>query len=206
MPILAALADTAADLTERFGYLGLFLVMVAENLFPPIPSEVVLPLAGFQVSRGALGFAGALATATAGSLAGALILYGLGRAGGRPLILRYGRLLRITPEGLDRAEDWFDRYGAWVVLLGRLIPGVRSIVSVPAGIARMPLVRFSLLTTLGSLFWNALLISAGQALGRNWERVAEFIGPLSRYVVIVVVAGVVLLLARHYWSARARRT
>ena len=206
MPILAALADTVADLTERFGYLGLFMVMVAENLFPPIPSEVVLPLAGFEVSRGTLGFGGALATATAGSVAGALILYALGRAGGRPLILRYGRVLRITPAGLDRAEDWFDRYGAWVVLLGRLIPGVRSIVSVPAGIARMPLIRFVLLTSLGSLFWNALLISTGRALGSNWERVAVFVGPLSRYVVLIVVAGLAVLLARHLYIARARKT
>lgn len=201
--VLAQISDLATQLTERFGYLGLTVVMVVENVFPPIPSEVVLPLAGFQVSRGLLSFGGALIAATVGSLVGALVLYALGRGGGRPLILRNARLLRITPQRLERAEDWFDRHGAWVVLLGRLIPGARSVVSVPAGLACMPLWRFVGLTTLGSLAWNALLIAAGDALGANWTRVAEVIGPISTVVLGGAVVAVALWGAHRLWRARA---
>jgi len=109
-----------------------------------------------------------LTVATAGSLIGALLLYGVGRLGGRPLVLRLGPLLRISPDQLERADAWFDRRGAWIVVLGRLVPGARSIVSIPAGMSEMPLVHFGLLTTVGSLTWNAVLIGVGQSLGANW--------------------------------------
>lgn len=187
------------DVISALGYLGLVLLLVAENLFPPIPSEVVLPLAGFLVGRGDLNFFGALAAATAGSTAGALILYAMGRWGGRRLVLRYGRWLRVDRPRLARAEGWFTRWGDWVVLVARVVPVARSVVSIPAGTAKMPLARFLILTTLGSAAWNALLIGAGVILGANWSTVQNWVGSYSNVVLIVAAVGIAAFLVfRHY--------
>ena len=181
------------------GYIGLALLLVAENLFPPIPSEVVLPLAGFLVGRGDLSLWGAIFAATFGSVAGALVLYGLGRWGGRRLVLRYGQWLRVDEKGLKDAEGWFRRYGDWVVLFARVVPVARSIVSIPAGTMKMPLLRFVLLTTLGSAVWNSILIGAGVALGANWQAVEGWMGSYSDVVLIAGTAAVALfLLLRHF--------
>ena len=206
MILLASLGEWTTRIAAELGYLGLFAVMVVENLFPPIPSEAILPLAGFQVSRGVLTFLGALTVATAGSLFGALLLYGVGRLGGRPLVLRLGPLLRISPDQLERADAWFDRHGAWIVVLGRLVPGARSIVSIPAGMSEMPLLRFGLLTTLGSVTWNAVLIGVGQRLGANWPAVSGLIDGASTVVLIaLVVAATALVLRSARRSGRRRR-
>lgn len=181
------------------GYLGLALLLIAENLFPPIPSEVVLPLAGFLVGRGDLSLWGALAAATLGSVAGALILYGMGRWGGRPLVLRYGKWLRVDEKGLRTSEGWFRRYGDWVVLFARVVPVARSIVSIPAGTMEMPVLRFTLLTTLGSAVWNAILIGAGVFLGANWQAVEGWMGSYSNVVLVVGAVAVALFLVwRHF--------
>jgi membrane protein DedA with SNARE-associated domain len=186
------------DVISALGYVGLALLLVAENLFPPIPSEVVLPLAGFLVGRGDLGFWQALIASTFGSVAGALVLYSLGRYGGRKLVLRYGRFLRVDEDALDRADGWFRRYGDWVVLFARIVPFARSVVSIPAGTMEMPLVRFVALTTLGSSAWNALLIGAGVILGANWQRVEHWVGSYSNAVLIAAVLIVAaFLLMRH---------
>lgn len=156
----------AQDLVSSAGYVGLYALIVAENLFPPIPSEVILPFAGFQVAHGQLTYLGTLAAATLGSLTGALILYALARRGGRPLLLRHRRLLRLDEQQLDRAEASF-RHGTWFLLGARVVPGLRRIISLPAGLANMPLLRFSALTVLGSAIWNAVLMcrpGAGQQL------------------------------------------
>lgn len=171
-------------------------MLFLENLLAPIPSEIVLPLAGFFVSRGELEFVPALVAATAGSLLGAYVLYGLGRWGGRPLVLRYGRVLRVGEEDLDRAEGWFDRYGDWVVLFARVVPIARSLVSIPAGLLMMPLGRFSLFTAIGTAVWNALLIGAGWYLGENWARVGDLLGPASWVVLIAAVAAAAWLVIR----------
>jgi membrane protein DedA with SNARE-associated domain len=186
------------DVIAALGYVGLALLLIAENLFPPIPSEVVLPLAGFLVGRGDLVFWQALLASTFGSVAGALILYALGRYGGRKLVLRYGRFLRVDEEGLDRADGWFRRYGDWVVLFARVVPLARSVVSIPAGTMKMPAVRFTVLTGLGSLAWNTLLIGAGVILGANWQRVEAWIGSYSNIVLgVAALAVATLLVARH---------
>lgn len=197
-----ALGGFVEEVVRSFGLSGVAALMLLENLFPPIPSELVLPLAGFFVSRGELGFAGALLAATAGSLVGAFVLYGIGRFGGRPLVLRYGRLLRVKESDLDRADGWFDRYGAWVVLLGRLVPGIRSLVSIPAGMSEMPLVRFSMLTASGSFLWNSLLIGAGWYLGQNWQRVGALVGPVSNVILAAALAAAVGLAVRWWWRKR----
>jgi membrane protein DedA with SNARE-associated domain len=190
-----SLAAWVADVIQASGYLGVALLMFAENLFPPIPSEVILPLAGFLVNQGELRFVPALVVATVGSLAGALVLYALGRWGGRTLVLRYGRLLRVRETDLDRADAWFDRYGEAVVLLGRMVPGVRSLVSIPAGLSEMPVKRFVVLTVLGSGAWNTLLIGVGWQLGENWSRLSGVLGSVSNAVLaILAVATIVLVM------------
>jgi membrane protein DedA with SNARE-associated domain len=194
--VLDSITQTARDAVTTLGYPGIFAAMVAENLFPPIPSELVLPLAGFEVDSGDLSFLLVVAAATLGSLAGALILYAIGLYGGRPAVLKWGRVLRVSPADLDRAEDWFDRWGDWVVLVARVIPIARSLVSIPAGMMRMGLVRFIALTTLGSLAWNLVLVGAGYQLGANWEDVTSTIERYSSVIralaVLAVLAAVVV--------------
>ncbi len=191
------------QIISSFGYVGVATLMLLENLFPPIPSEAILPLVGFLVNRGDLAVITALLAATLGSLVGALVLYALGRWGGRPLVLRYRRVLRVTEAELDRADGWFDRYGSWIVLFGRMVPLARSVVSIPAGMSEMPVWRFALLTALGSAVWNALLIGAGWFLGENWLRVTAVVGSLSNIVLVIVVVGVVTLGV--WWWRRRRR-
>jgi membrane protein DedA with SNARE-associated domain len=195
--MLAALDDLAHDALVGAGYAGLIAIMIVENLFPPIPSEIVLPLAGYEVSRGELTFVATVAAATLGSLVGALLLYALGRWGGRPAVERWGRRLRVGPDELDRAERWFTRWGDWVVLGARLVPGARSVVSIPAGTMRMGVTRFTLLTVLGSAVWNSVLIGTGWALGDNWEAISGWVGGASKVVLIAAVLGVAGLFVAH---------
>lgn len=200
--MLDKVTEVARDAVTTAGYPGIFAAMVAENLFPPIPSEVVLPLAGFEVDAGELNFMLVVLAATLGSLAGALILYAIGLYGGRPLTLRWGKVLRVTAEDLDRAEDWFDRWGDWVVLVARVIPIARSLVSIPAGMMRMGLVRFIALTTIGSLVWNFILVFAGKQLGANWEDVT---GIVEDYGLPLRIAVILLLLGGAAWLVLRRR-
>ena len=187
------MTDWVQDILGEGSYLVLIALLVLETLFPPIPSEIVLPFAGALVDDGGMGFVGAVLAATAGSLIGALILYAFGRYGGRPLIYRYSRVLRLREDQLDRADAWFDRRGPWIVLFGRLVPGIRSIVSIPAGASEMPLASFVALTTLGSAVWNAALIGAGWALGSNWEAASGVVKGLQTVVIVLVALSVVAL-------------
>lgn len=197
--MLDGIGQWATEIIYALGYLGLALLLVAENLFPPIPSEVILPLAGFLVGQGELNFWTALGASTVGSVLGALVLYALGRWGGRRIVLRYGAWLRVDEEGLDRAEGWFRRWGDLVVLFARIVPVARSIVSIPAGTAKMPVVRFLVLTAIGSALWNALLIWGGVLLGTNWTLVQGWIGSYSEVVLIVAaVAVAAFLVLRHF--------
>jgi len=189
---LGDLGGWVLDVITALGYVGLALLLLLENLFPPIPSEVVLPLAGFLVGTGDLSFAGALVASTTGSVVGAVILYYVGKWGGRGLVLRYGHILRVKAEELDRVEGWFHRYGDAVVLVCRVIPFARSVVSIPAGTARMPVPRFLVLTTIGSAVWNAILIGAGAALGANWEAVSRWVGTYSDVAVAIMLGAAVL--------------
>jgi membrane protein DedA with SNARE-associated domain len=197
--LLENMAQWVLDVVSALGYLGLALLLIAENLFPPIPSEVVLPLAGFLVGRGELNLWGALVAATTGSVLGAILLYSLGRWGGRRLVLHYGKWLRVDEDSLDRAEGWFRRYGDALVLFARVVPLARSIVSIPAGTAKMPLARFAILTTVGSAIWNALLIGAGVLLGANWSLVQNWVGSYSNVILVLATVGAAAyLLSRHF--------
>lgn len=196
---MAAIGDWVRDAVASGGYGALALLIFIENVFPPIPSEVILPLAGFYVGQGQLTFAGAVVAATAGSVAGAVAIYAAARRGGRPFVLRHARVLRLTEAELERSDAWFARRGVWVVFLGRLVPGARSLVSVPAGLAGMPRGRFIALTAAGSALWNTALIGAGWALGHNWHRIESLIGPVS------TVVGAMLAVAATVWVVRRRR-
>jgi membrane protein DedA with SNARE-associated domain len=200
--MIGNLGSWIAGNLAAFGYPGLAALLLIENLFPPIPSELILPLAGFLVGRGEMSFLPALLAATAGSLLGAYALYAVGLWGGRPVVLRYGRWLRVKDTDLDHAEIWFEKYGDWVVFFARMVPGARSIVSIPAGMLRMPLGRFTLLTTLGSAAWNVLLIGAGWFLGENWRRITSAVGTLSDLVLVTLTVGVVFGVI--WWLRRGR--
>ena len=191
------------DLIRSAGYVGLFAVVLAENLVPPIPSEIVLPFAGWEVAQGELALLPALLAATAGSVTGALILYWIARRGGRRAILATHRVSRVTDADLDRVDARFRRHGAWLVLFGRCVPGVRSVISVPAGMAHMHLGLFIALTTLGSAVWNSVLIGAGIALGSQFEEVDSVVGPLSTAVVAVLAFVVLYVLVRLRRRGRA---
>jgi membrane protein DedA with SNARE-associated domain len=190
MSVLDSIATAAEQVVHSVGYVGLSLVMLAENVLP-IPSEVVLPVVGLQISSGQLVFWAATLAATVGSVLGAWLLYALGRTGGRPMVLRLPRFLGITEERLTRVESWFARRGDGIVLLARLVPGVRSLVSIPAGTLRMPVGRFLVFTALGSLVWNAALIGLGATLVSRWETV---LGAASAAVPYAVAAGAAGLL------------
>ena len=188
---LTGLVGVAANVMEALGEVGVGLLVAAENLFPPIPSEVILPLAGFLAAQGRLSLTLTIVAATVGSVVGALVLYEAGRRLGlrrvRSIVVR---LPLMQGQDVDRADAWFARHGQSAVLFGRCLPVVRSLISVPAGVALMPRGRFLLLTGLGSLAWNTVFVGGGYALGAQFEQVEEY----SSYLNLAVYAAIVVLL------------
>lgn len=189
--------DWVVNLMDALGAPGVGLAIALENVFPPLPSEVFLPLAGFAAARGEMSVTAAIAWTTAGSLAGALVLYGVGATlGRRRLRAVVDRMPLVSLHDLDRAEDWFARHGAKAVFLGRMVPLVRSLISVPAGVERMPLALFAALTAAGSLIWNTGFVLAGYALGANWGVVERYTGVASKVVLAVAVLAVLVFVGR----------
>ncbi|WP_163848854.1 DedA family protein [Pseudooceanicola aestuarii] len=184
--------DWIAGVISAMGYGGLALLMFLENVFPPIPSELIMPLAGFHAAEGRFAAVGVVLAGSAGSVAGVTLWYWAGRRYRadrlRDLAGRHGRWLSLTPAEVDRALDWFDRHGEAAVFLGRLVPALRTLISIPAGLGRMPLWRFLLWTTGGSLIWNALLTAAGHVLHANYDRVQAWLDPVSTAVVVGMIA------------------
>lgn len=185
--------DWIVSLIEGTGYLGIALLMLAENVFPPIPSELVMPLAGYAAARGELSLVPAVLAGSAGSLAGALFWYEVGRRIGAERLerfaARHGRWLAMTPRDVRRADEWFDRRGGVAVLVGRLVPAVRTLISVPAGLSGMPLPRFLAFSSLGTLAWTAALATAGWLLGDRHALVAGWLDPIAKVVVALMVLG-----------------
>lgn len=193
------------DAVGGLGELGVALLMLLENVFPPIPSELIMPLAGYLSSQDRLSFPGAIIAGTIGSFAGAVLWYVLGRRLGRDGLRRWverrGHWVGLTPEDVDRSSDWFRRHGTLAVLLGRLVPGVRSFISLPAGVGKMAVAPFLALTFLGSAIWVAALAFIGRLLGQNFESVDRYLGPVSWVVFGVLLA----LYLRRIWQHRHRR-
>ncbi|MFB9991772.1 DedA family protein [Deinococcus oregonensis] len=197
------MAEWVQNVMETFGYAGILLLMIVENLFPPIPSELILPSAGFAASRGSLNVVIVLVVATLGSVIGTLPLYYIGRAFGEEKLVawadKHGKWLTLRGKDIRQADDWFDRHGTKAVLFGRMIPGIRSLLSLPAGMSEMPLPKFLTYSAIGSGIWAALLIGAGYLLGEHYDRVEQYISPISRVILVLLVVGVVV------WFVRRRR-
>lgn len=188
------------DVVDTVGQVGVGLLVLLENLVPPIPSEVVLPFSGALAAGGRFTFVGVLVASTIGSVLGALLLYEAGRRLGQERIDRWlAAIPLVSDRDVERAESWFAEHGTTAVLSGRLVPGVRSLVSVPAGAQHMPRGRFLALTTLGSAVWNAILLGAGYALGRQWQVVEQYTVWLDVAMGVAVLAVLARLAARR-WS------
>ena len=198
--MFSSLASWVQDVIEQLGYLGVALLVVAENVFPPIPSEIVLPFAGFVARRGSDSVVTMIFAATVGSVVGALIMYWIAAVIGddrlHAFTRKFGKWVQIRESDLTKAEEWFDRHAMAAVLVGRCVPLIRSVVSIPAGFRRMKLVPYMLYTFLGSLVWNIALVGAGALLGDNWERVGSYVG-VFQWAVIALVA---VAVARFVWT------
>jgi membrane protein DedA with SNARE-associated domain len=203
-------AGWAADLVDTLGGPGAGLAIALENLFPPLPSEVILPLTGFAAGQGVLTLTSALFWTTLGSVTGAVVLYWIGMLFGRARMHAiWAKLPLVKASDLERTEDWFAKHGTKAVFLGRMVPIFRSLISVPAGVERMPVPVFVMLTTLGSLIWNTVLVMAGYWLGDQWETVETYVGVLSKAVlalVVVALATYVVVRVRGRNQAQHRRT
>lgn len=181
---------------ENHSYVGITVLMFVENVFPPIPSELIMPLAGFFSTQGQLSMLGVILAGTLGSVAGALPLYYAGKCAGqerlRAWFNRRGKWIGLTGRDLDKANAWFERHGGKTVLICRIIPGVRSLISIPAGVVGMPMPQFLIYTIVGSAAWSAALAWAGRSLGRNYEAVEHVIGPISTGVIAIIVITIIV--------------
>ncbi|UYZ22473.1 DedA family protein [Mesobacillus jeotgali] len=175
---------------EEFGYAGVMFLIALENIFPPIPSEVILTFAGFMTASTDLSITGVILSSTVGSLLGAVLLYGLGLQMGveklERIVDKWGHLLRVTKKDIHKADSWFDRYGAWTVLFCRVIPLIRSLISIPAGISEMKFRTFLLFTTIGTLIWNSVLVYLGATVGASWEEIVKYIDVYSKFIYIIL--------------------
>ncbi len=203
--LLAGLEGWVTDVVYSFGYGGVFALIVLQNLFPPIPSALILPLAGFLVGQGRFSFLPVLLAATSGSVVSALVLYALGRRLGeerlRRFVGRFGRFAFVDESDLDRVSGWFERRGGTAVLFGRLVPGVGTFVSLPAGFGGMPIPRFVVYTALGTSAWNGTFVGLGWALGTRWRLVQQY-APVPQYAVLAAAAVAVIWFL---WCRRGKR-
>jgi membrane protein DedA with SNARE-associated domain len=174
------------------GYFGIALLMLVENVFPPIPSELIMPLAGYSASQGQLNIVLVVIAGTVGSVAGAVFWYYVGLWLGceriRRFAARHGRWLTITPEEVDHARDWFGRHGGKAVFLGRLVPAVRTLISIPAGIAQMGLTKLLVYSTVGTVLWTGVLALSGYLLGNQYQQVSTWLSPVTNVVVAGLIA------------------
>lgn len=198
------MAEWVQNLMDSMGYLGILLLMIIENVFPPIPSELIMPSAGFAASRGDMNLALVVLMGTLGSVLGTLPLYYLGRAFGEERLVawadKYGKWLTLSGKDIRKADDWFDRHGTKAVLFGRMVPGIRSLLSLPAGMSEMPLPKFLIYSAIGSAMWASVLAGAGYMLGENYDKVEHYVAPVSK-----IVLGV-LIVAAAVWFMRRKRS
>lgn len=187
------------EIIEKIGYVGVLLMMALENVFPPIPSEVILTLGGFMTTYTDLTIPGVIVAATVGSVVGAIILYGIGYLLNveklEKIIERWGHILRLNKDDIRNANAWFEKYGYWTVVFCRMIPLIRSLISIPAGMSKMKFHLFLLFTTIGTLIWNIILVSVGAAVGESWESIVHFMDIYSNIAYAIMGLGVILCLA-----------
>ncbi|MEH7453846.1 DedA family protein [Gottfriedia acidiceleris] len=183
---------------DTFGYLGIFLLIALENIFPPIPSEVILTFGGFMTTESSLSKIGVIFFSTLGSVIGAIILFWIGTLLDiktlEKIVERWGHFLRLTKKDVHKAGEWFSKYGVWTVFFCRLIPLIRSLISIPAGMARMNFWIFLLFTTLGSLIWNTILVLVGASVGASWEKIVEYMDLYSSIIYGILAIGLVVFI------------
>ncbi|EAG8852661.1 DedA family protein [Listeria monocytogenes] len=192
-----------------FGYIGIFVLIMVENLFPPIPSEIILTFGGFMTTVTSLNVVMVIIVATLGSVVGAILLYKVASYFGKErltkIVLKSGRILRLKESDIERAESFFLKYGSWAVFLCRMIPLIRSLISIPAGMTKMKMSRFLILTTAGSLLWNTVLIGLGAVLGESWNEIVVFMDSFSTIIYSVIAILVVVGLG-FFFRARFKKT
>ncbi|WP_342389287.1 DedA family protein [Salinicoccus bachuensis] len=182
------------DIMNDFGYIGIAFLIAVENIFPPIPSEVVLTFGGFMTTQSNLSITGVVISATAGSVGGAVVLYFLGMQLGverlEKIVGRWGHILRLEKKDIHKAQGWFDKYGSWTVFFCRFIPLMRSLISIPAGMAKMNIILFLVLTTAGTLIWNVVLVYLGASVGNSWQTIVDYMNVYSAivYSILIVLA------------------
>lgn len=205
MSVTAALVDLAVGVIRHLGYGGVFVLMTLESMVAPVPSEAVMPFAGFLVANGTMKLWAVVAAATLGSLAGSYVSYEIGRHLGRPFVDRWGRWLLVSHHDLDATDRFFVRWGAWAVVVARFVPVVRHLISLPAGVARMRLGRFFLATLVGAFLWNLFLAWVGIQLGEHWERVRVWLEPVDLVILALLVLAVGAFVLLHVRRLRAER-
>jgi membrane protein DedA with SNARE-associated domain len=188
--VIEQFAHFVQDIVERLGYPGLFILITLESTLVPIPSELVMPFAGALAAAGKMSLPVVIVINSAAALLGSGICYWLGAAGGKPILLRYGKFIGVRQKDVERTESYFSRHGKATILIGRFLPVVRHIISVPAGIARMPLVPFFTQTFIGATIWGTVLIMIGYELGAKWDTVATKL----KHVDMIVGVGIVIVL------------
>lgn len=204
--VLNAIKIWVEQIISSMGYVGLYLVMFLENVFPPIPSEVVLPLAGSLTLTGRFSVFWITIIGMLGSLTGAFLFYGLGKWLGEPrvraIIDKFGRYALLSTNDLDRSLEWFDKYDDWVIFFSRMVPIVRSLISIPAGIASMNITKFSFFTILGTALWSFLLALGGRLLGEQWPLIAEFINTYQNIVLFIAITAVLLFIGTRLYKKK----
>jgi membrane protein DedA with SNARE-associated domain len=185
------MAAWVISLMSSLGYWGIALLMFLENLFPPIPSELIMPLAGFTVAQGKMNFGVAVFAGTVGTMVGTYVWYYLGRMVNYQKLqawtTRYGKWIRVTAQDIDRVNDWSNKYGSKAVFFGRMVPGIRTLISLPAGINNMPFTTFTIYSTIGTAIWTVALTTAGFFLGENYTSIERYIAPISKLVVFGIL-------------------
>lgn len=193
------------DFMEQFGYLGIFLLIMVENLFPPIPSEVILTFGGFMTTKSSMNIYGVVAASTLGSVGGAVALYYIGRVLSvkriERIVEKYGKFLRVEKKDVHKANGWFEKYGAWTVFFCRFIPLIRSLISLPAGMSHMNIWLFLGLTALGTIIWNTVLVVIGASLGESWDSIVGYMDIYSN-IVYAILAFLVIVIASLFIKRR----
>ena len=190
LDIISALANFVIQIISNTGYLGIFVLMILESALIPIPSEIIMPFSGYLVSTGKFNLIGVVIAGGAGNLVGSLIAYFIGIKLGRAIILKYGKYILLKKSHLDWAESFFEKHGNKTAFVTRLLPGIRTYISLPAGIAKMNLKKFSLYTFVGSIIWSAMLAYVGIALGEEWPKIRQY----SHYIDIAVIIGIIIVI------------
>lgn len=197
------------EVINQFGYAAIVILIAVENIFPPIPSEVILTFGGFMTAATDMTIAGVIIASTAGSVGGAIVLYYLGSILGaermKRIVVKYGKWLRVTTDDIDKSYGWFKQYGSWTVFFCRFIPLIRSLISIPAGMSRMRMPKFLVLTTTGTFIWNTVLVNLGASVGENWEDIVAVMDVYSNIAyAVIAVLGIAFLVWFFYFRPKKK--